>query len=176
MGNEKWKPVVGYELRYEVSNMGRIRSLTRGIMLKQWLQNCGYLEVSLFDGVKFKGHRVHRIVAIAWIPNPENKVHVNHKKGIKTDNRVSKLEWNTPSENNIHAFVIGSRGWSDKSRRKVSKSMGGRPFKAFKNGQLVGKFYTYSEAAKKLGIKWYEIPPRLKDNKVLPSGYKFIRA
>lgn len=119
MGSEEWMPVKGYEGMYEVSNIGRIRSLDRsvvskigvkkrvkGLVLKQ-ANVRGYLGVSLAkDGVR-KMTKVHRIVAEAFIPNPENKPQVNHKDGNKENNRVENLEWATALENQMHAIRTG---------------------------------------------------------------------
>jgi len=116
---EEWRSVIGYEEIYEVSDLGRIKSLSRyrgngksGYVIpdrirRQSLDSDGYLLVSLYiKGVSQK-LKAHRITAQAFIPNPENKPEVNHKKGIKTDNRVSELEWNTEPENKKHALENG---------------------------------------------------------------------
>lgn len=106
---EIWKPIL--ENKYMVSNLGRIRSLYKILednvhikIIKPKLKRNGYYQVQLGGGNYFT---VHRLVAMAFIPNPENKTTVNHKNGIKTDNRVENLEWNTMLENNIHAYVSG---------------------------------------------------------------------
>ena len=101
---ETFKDISGYKGDYQVSNLGRIKSLkfTEKI-LRQKNDGHGYLVVNLYNkGSKSK--KVHRLVAIAFIPNPENKKTVNHKKGIKTDNRAKELEWATYSENHLHSF------------------------------------------------------------------------
>lgn len=100
-----------YRGRYQVSNWGRIKSLkhkgnngsTIGErILKGWNNGKGYLVVSLCKNGKRKNHYVHRLVTIHFIPNPENKPEVNHKRGNKADNRATELEWATTSENAIH--------------------------------------------------------------------------
>lgn len=98
MKNEVWKDIEGYEGLYQVSNTGKVKSLgndksRKEKILKQGKHTDGYFQVSLFKNSKRKTFRVQCLVAKAFIPNPENKLEVNHKNEIKTDNRVENLEW-----------------------------------------------------------------------------------
>ena len=114
---EKWKPIVGYEGLYEVSNMGNVRSLTRvvdfrdragnmnqrvikGRVMKPQKQRTGYLHVGLSKDGKVTLFRVHRLGAVAFIDNPEGLYEVNHIDEDKTNNRVDNLEWCDHKYNN----------------------------------------------------------------------------
>lgn len=121
---EIWKPIPNYEGSYEVSNKGRIRSLNKGIILKPYVQNNGYLVVRLHKKGVCVGKTVHRIVASAFIENPDNLPMINHKDAIKTNNNVENLEWCTACQNMRHAWDLGlirKREWTDEQRREVAE-------------------------------------------------------
>lgn len=109
MINEIWKPVVGYEGLYEVSNLGRVKSLGntrkcsrfKGIVtiMRLELSKVGYYRVSLRKDGKYKHWGVHRLVAIAFLPNPNNLPVVNHKDCNPKNNNVCNLEWCTQKYN-----------------------------------------------------------------------------
>lgn len=115
MCKEIWKDIEGYEGLYQVSNLGRVKSLSkkRGFgeqkekVLKPWITNLGYCTVTLYKNSLSQIKRVHRLVAEAYIPNPENKETVNHIDGNKQNNTVENLEWNTQSENINHSIKTG---------------------------------------------------------------------
>lgn len=107
MEKEIWKDIKGYEGKYQVSNTGKVKSLNyhrekREKLLKQILSK--YFRVPLHKNSKKEFLSIHRLIALAFIPNPENKPCINHLNGIKTDNRIENLEWCTYSENCNHAI------------------------------------------------------------------------
>lgn len=111
---EIWKWVKGYEGLYQISNYGRAKTFPRKgtgnkiKILKPRLKE-GYLQFSFSKDDQQKLFAVHRLVAEAFIPNPENKVQVNHKFGNKFDNYYENLEWITSLENQKHAYNTGLR-------------------------------------------------------------------
>ena len=107
--NEVWRDIAGYENLYQVSNLGRVKSLynRNGHIMKLYTSDANYLYALLSDNGKQKPFSIHRLVAKAFIPNPENKPEVNHINGDKHDNRAENLEWCTRRENITHAFKTG---------------------------------------------------------------------
>ena len=111
MKNEIWKPIKGFVGYYEISNFGNVRSVKRYVRIRggvriiqsrnkeQFLSPKGYLRVALFKEQKCKKFFVHRLVAFAFVPNPQNLPFVNHKNENKTDNKVENLEWCTAEYN-----------------------------------------------------------------------------
>lgn len=106
MTGEEWRPVVGWEAHYEVSNFGNLRRLGRTRIRKLTVVN-GYLTTGFYH--PRKGARVHRVVAKAFIPNPENLPVINHIDCNKKNNRVENLEWCTVAHNNAHAIANGRK-------------------------------------------------------------------
>lgn len=145
MENEIWKDIKGYEGLYKISNYGRIYSYYSKKLLKTTLCNGGYLRGHLYKNTKVKAFLVHRLVAKAFIPNPENKPEVNHIDGNKKNNNVENLEWVTSKENMEHA-VINNLG--------VGKGV--RKTKAIRqcdiNGRLIKNFKSINEASRQTGV------------------------
>lgn len=105
MNNERWKDVEGYEGKYQISNFGNVKSISRhirlqnGVLMKlpnkilKTMDRNGYRMVNLFMDGKTKSVNVHRLVALSFIPNPNNLPFVNHKDEVRSNNNVSNLEW-----------------------------------------------------------------------------------
>lgn len=126
MQTEIWKPISGYNGYYEVSNLGRVRSITRkiertdpkditkkklftykGKLVPFYITKRGYCRLTICINAICKKYLVHRLVAEAFIPNNKNKLQVNHINCVKTDNRVENLEWVTNYENYLHSVENG---------------------------------------------------------------------
>lgn len=123
--HEEWRPIPGYQGAYEVSNLGRVRSVERiiasvrrgkpfarrqpGKVMSPRVNRWGYSQISLGSRhLKGRCISVHKLVALAFIgPRPQPRAQINHKNGVKTDNRVENLEWVTARENSHHAVRNG---------------------------------------------------------------------
>lgn len=128
MINEEWKPIPDFEGHYEASNTGKIRSVSRTVksgrgyktiiskILKTSIDEWGYEKVCLSKNNKQYHRKVNRLVALAFIPNPNNLPQVNHKDGIKINNSVENLEWCNASENMLHCYANGLSNWETKIR------------------------------------------------------------
>lgn len=135
MEQEIWRPVVGYENIYEVSSLGRVKSLGRYVkrkgdsvcwrserILKQYTNRTGYLNVVLKHG-KQKHYQVHRLVAEAFIPNPYNLPEVNHKDETPTNNVLSNLEWISRIDNIRYGTGIKRSAASRLNHKSFSKQV-----------------------------------------------------
>ena len=105
MPREMWKPVVGYETFYEVSNLGRVRNVRRGYkIVKSYTNKGGYQRVQLSHDKKKLNYMVHRLVADAFLRKPKNKDVINHKDFNRSNNSVKNLEWVTFKENSHYSM------------------------------------------------------------------------
>lgn len=117
MANLQQKPIDGYP-NYFISEDGKVWNSKKKIFLKPML-NRGYCQIILCRHSKHKTFKMHRLVALAFIPNPQNKREVNHKDGNKENNCVSNLEWSTRSENNLHRYSSGLFSPTDKMLKQI---------------------------------------------------------
>jgi len=151
MIEEIWKDIEGYEGSYQVSNLGRIKSLKRNTsnvckkdkILKQKLEKYGYMRVH----IRNKSYLVHRLVALTFIPNLKNKRTVNHKDGNKLNNHICNLEWATNSENIKHAYDnnLFKEIPGCKNRKKV--------YQYDLNNNLIKEWESVTQAEKQTKIK-----------------------
>lgn len=153
---EIWKPVVGYESKYEVSNKGRVRSIARkiwngkvhfwkeGKILYERISNSGYKMVRV-DGTDCY---IHRLVASAFIENPCNLSQINHKDENKMNNDVSNLEWCSPKYNTNYGTGI------ERARLKhIGIMINNKPIVQFtKNGEFIARYESITEASKSTNI------------------------
>ena len=122
---EEWRDIKGYEGKYMVSNLGRVKSLNynntgKEEIMKGGDDGHGYLQVNLSKDGKVKNCRINRLVAQAFLENPQNLPEVNHKNEDKTDNRVENLEWCSKSYN----INYGTR--NKKAGKKIAEKLKGR--------------------------------------------------
>lgn len=166
--NEIWVDIIGFEGLYQVSSMGRVKALARMYNYGRWKKERlfrmkikgKYIQDTLFkNGVRHVLSR-HRTVAIHFISNPENKPEVNHKFGKKQDNRASELEWNTKSENELHAHrmklkqgVRGEKNNFTKMKAEDILAIYNSPLSTWKLGDIYGLNRRYVWAIK-AGKTW----------------------
>jgi hypothetical protein len=156
---EEWVPIKGFP-GYEVSSDGRIRSFAgwkgRGTLqariISQGHTANGYAKVVICNGLVKKTASVHRLVAEAFLPNEGGKRTVNHKNGIKDDNRVCNLEWATQGENIRHAYQTGLRKPSERQKKSVVDRYRKPVLMMNDDGEILRSFESATEAERQTGV------------------------
>lgn len=155
MENEEWRDIAGYEGQYQVSNLGNVKSLDKyvnhfgggkrlrkGKILKPNTDNVGYKYIVIYKNKKNKTYKIHRLVAQAFIPNPDNLPQVNHKDENKLNNTVDNLEWCDCKYNVNYGTAI---------QRRVEKQS--KPVLQYTlNGEFVAEYPSIMEASRQTGI------------------------
>lgn len=151
---EIWKDIKGYEGHYKISNFGRIYSQDQyvpcgngkgymrfipGKFLKILTASNGYPSIGLFKNRKVKVFRIHRLIASAFIPNPEDKPHINHKNANKSDNSLENLEWCTQSENMRHMVKMGRANRASQEKAIFQIDLNGNLIQEWKSGRLASR-------------------------------------
>ena len=170
---EEWKDIKGYEGLYQVSNLGRIKSIPRAVCngfntrhIKERIRvqvksKSGYMNVGLNKDGKFTRFRVHRLVAEAFLPNPHNYVEINHKDEDKANNHITNLEW-CGREKNCNHGTRNKRISEYQSKPVVQISM---------TGEIVNTFSSASEAEKAIGAKGGHIGSCCQGKRKTAHGY-----
>lgn len=162
-----WKKIDGFE-NYSVSVEGKVRNDTTMKLLKQCLNNKGYSMINLWNNNKGHWKTIHRLVAIAFIPNPQDKPCINHVDGNKQNNRVDNLEWCTPSENQLHRSRVLKKTRLPEEALKVTRM----PVVCVETGRV---YESVSEAARLCGLWQQNISKVLDSTSRTAGGFHWRR-
>lgn len=194
MDNEVWKPVVGLEDYYEVSNFGRVRAIERIISVgngnrvvkpkikNTYISKVGYPSVTLCVNKNSRCYSIHRLVAMAFIPNPENKPCIDHINTIKTDNRIENLRWCTHKENSNNEITLKRVIEKSKSKEAMRKSLETKRengsntapkyvYQFDKNGKFIKRYDSIMDASRQNGIRNSLISCCCRGEKLSSHGY-----
>jgi hypothetical protein len=162
---EYWKDIPGYEGLYCASNMGRIQNMINLNYLNPTPKENKYSSVRLFDmNSKAKPFRVHRLIAITFLNNPDNKPVVNHKNGNKNDNRLENLEWMTHQENSQHAYDTKLIKFYKRGVYQIDKD----------TNEIIEEFESAAEVERILDIAHQSISKVCKGKYKTAGGYKWL--
>lgn len=180
---EAWKDIEGYEGFYQVSNFGRVKSLARttprNYTIPERIKSndkhpFGYPIVDLYKNNVRRKFRIHRLVAVAFMPNPENKREVNHIDNDPTNCRVDNLEWATPSENCKHSYKTGFSYMKVLNKRKGAEMYNARPVIQMDMNEVQIKIWScISDAARFVGGATGDICAAINGRQKSSKGYKW---
>lgn len=197
MKKEIWKDIIGYEGLYQVSNLGRVKSLGNGKskkekILKQGTNSCGYYQIKLYQNGKYKTYKIHRLVAQTFLDNPNNYYSVNHRDENKQNNCIENLEWCT-QEYNVNYGTRNERQSKTLKERKINvgkklskehieklklKNIGNqynsKPIVQIDNNDLIiGVYDSAIQASNELGIDNSSIVKCCKGKRNSVGGFKW---
>ena len=161
---ETFVKIDGFE-KYEVSNLGKVRNIKSGRVLKPWITKDGYLRHCLYKHNKRKNLLLHRIIATAFIDNPEAKPQVNHIDENKLNNDLSNLEWCTERENAIH----GTR------TKRVAEKLSKKVIQLDLNDSVLNEFESMGQAERETGVPIGNISRCCNGERKSAGGYKWRR-
>jgi hypothetical protein len=195
--SEAWKDIKGFEGLYQISNLGRVKSLKRNITFKDGrvcnkeekiIKNrlsMGYFFVCLCKNSKSYPKKIHRLVAEAFIPNSENKPCIDHINGIRTDNRIENLRWVTYSENNMSPIYREKRKglmkghvFSKEHNNKISKAntngkMSKQVVQIDLHGNVIKTWKSQAQVQRDTGFRQNKISLCCNHKKHRAYGYKW---
>lgn len=145
---EIWRDIKGFEGLYQISNYGKVKNVKTNRFLKTYKKSNNYLGVTLYKNNKVYYLSVHRLVAITFIPNPENKPCVGHKDCNRSNNKVENLYWCTYAENNNHPITRLARSNTLKGKRPLTKNQPKQIKQYSKQGVLIRIWESATEIGK----------------------------
>ena len=175
---EIWKDIPNYFDKYQISNFGNVKSTNykstkKERIMKPTINSSGYYKIELYKNGKSNIYYVHRLVALVFIPNPENKTQINHIDGNKTNNNVSNLEWVSVSENQIHAINLNLRERSPMTGRTGKQNPNSKKILQYDMaGNFIAEWNGIAEAARQINGKACSISNNL--SKRTKSSYGYI--
>lgn len=175
-----WKQSVFFPNYYEVADNGMVKNKKTGRILKPATDKYGYFYYVLCVKGERKTVKAHRLVALTFIPNPLDKPTVNHKNGVRTDNRVKNLEWATYKEQSNDPLTY--HNLYNASLKRDFKAMGAlRDFgriqvDVFKNGEYVGRYNSLKSASETLKVNYSRISECINNHRKSAGGYTFTKA
>lgn len=155
---ELWKEIAGFDGKFQVSNLGRIKN--NGVLATLSVGGKGYLRFGMSVNNKSKHYSVHRYVLLTFIGKPQgDRIYANHKSGVKTDNRLENLEWVTARENMLHSYKTGLHVPISINKDKFGElaPRSKRVYQYTLDGTYVNSYGSVREAGRMLNICYHGI-------------------